>query len=132
MPERLPRPCAICRRTLVRDRSRCPSCEAARARSRPAKPKKTYPSAAARGYSSAWKRARLGYLRKHPFCERCLGFNREVRATELDHIRPHGGDRGVFWDRDNWHGLCKPCHARKTLAETRAAGKLSGANHGRQ
>lgn len=115
-PEPLPRPCAICRRVLVRGPGPCPACRRARGR--------RYPSAAVRGYDRKWRAARDGFLAKHPFCVRCLEDGREVRADELDHIRPHRGDRGLFWMRANWQPLCKRCHARKSLAETRVRGRL--------
>lgn len=35
----------------------------------------------------------------------------------VDHITPHKGDRGLFWDRNNWQALCKTCHDTKTAAE---------------
>lgn len=38
-------------------------------------------------------------------------------ATEVDHIIPHRGDQQLFWDTNNWQGLCKPCHSRKTAQE---------------
>ena len=40
-----------------------------------------------------------------------------TRATVVDHIRPHKGNRELFWDRTNWQSLCKQCHDRKTLTE---------------
>lgn len=42
---------------------------------------------------------------------------RYVRATVVDHIKPHRGDQRLFWDEDNWQALCKECHDRKTLTE---------------
>jgi len=117
MADYLPRPCTICRRVLVRGPGRCVACQTARgtvASRRPA-------SAAARGYGRKWQSARAGFLRKHPFCVVCLSRRLEIRATEVDHIRPHRGDQALFWQRANWQPLCKRCHARKTLAETRAA-----------
>jgi 5-methylcytosine-specific restriction protein A len=40
-------------------------------------------------------------------------------ATEVDHIIPHKGDMKLFWDSDNWQGLCKSCHSKKTAKEQR-------------
>ena len=114
MPRRSLRPCVVCGRALVRDDPRCAACRSARSKARHLHT----PSAAARGYGHKWRAAREGFLRKHPFCAACLAAGREVRASELDHIRPHGGDRAAFWDRANWQPLCKRCHARKTLGET--------------
>jgi hypothetical protein len=63
-------------------------------------------------YGSAWRKAREGFLRNHPLCVMCAQVGRTVLASVVDHIRPHQGDRALFWDRDNWQPLCKPCHDR--------------------
>jgi 5-methylcytosine-specific restriction endonuclease McrA len=33
-----------------------------------------------------------------------------VEAVIVDHIVPHRGDQGLFWDTSNWQSLCKKCH----------------------
>ncbi|SPA17227.1 Putative phage holin (fragment) [Cupriavidus taiwanensis] len=33
-----------------------------------------------------------------------------MRATVVDHVRPHRGDRRLFLDRTNLQSLCKLCH----------------------
>ena len=38
-------------------------------------------------------------------------------ATDVDHIRDHKGDWGLFTDRENLQSLCHSCHSRKTAAE---------------
>lgn len=73
-----------------------------------------------RGYTSAWDRARAGYLRSHPYCVHCQQLGRVVPSQEVDHIIPHRGDMKVFWDRSNWQALCNPCHSRKTQREVNA------------
>lgn len=70
--------------------------------------------ARARGYNNEWDKARTLYLRDHPLCVACMRENRLTAATVVDHIVPHRGDRGLFWDRSNWQALCKACHDRKT------------------
>ena len=73
------------------------------------------PSAAKRGYDRRWRKARLLYLAKHPYCElklKCKG----AAATEIDHIEPHKGDAILFWDTENWQAACKPCHSTKTAS----------------
>jgi 5-methylcytosine-specific restriction protein A len=77
------------------------------------------PSASARGYGGRWRKARAGYLRKHPLCVTCQAEGRTEPATVVDHIVDHKGDRALFWDRDNWQALCKACHDRKTATENR-------------
>ena len=49
----------------------------------------------------------------------CLAEGRLTRATVVDHIVPHRGDRQLFWDQGNLAGCCKPCHDRKTVADGR-------------
>lgn len=65
---------------------------------------------AERGYGSAWQRARAAYLDKYPLCAMCEAEGRVEAATVVDHIKPHEGDKALFWDRDNWQALCKRCH----------------------
>ncbi|WP_368028316.1 HNH endonuclease signature motif containing protein [Paenibacillus sp. DCT19] len=35
----------------------------------------------------------------------------------VDHIVPHKGDEGLFWDSTNWQALCKRCHDIKTVTQ---------------
>lgn len=87
------------------------------------KPRKT------RGESARWHRLyslplwrdvlRPGQLLREPWCRQCAQEGRRVRATVVDHIRPHRGDWGLFTDPDNLQSLCKSCHDRKTAREMR-------------
>ena len=77
------------------------------------------PSAAARGYGARWRRARRAFLARHPLCARCAARGRLAPATVVDHVTPHRGDPGLFWDERNWAALCKPCHDAKTTREGR-------------
>jgi 5-methylcytosine-specific restriction protein A len=52
------------------------------------------------------------FLDDHPFCVRCGVF-----AQVVDHVVPHRGDMGLFWDETNWAPMCKRCHDRKTASE---------------
>lgn len=70
-----------------------------------------------RGYTSEWYRYRAQYLRAHALCVSCEADGRVVAATVVDHIRPHKGDMGLFWDSDNHQALCEPCHNRKTATQ---------------
>lgn len=56
-----------------------------------------------------YRRLRGRYMADHPWCVVCGDV-----ATDLDHITPHRGDKGLFWDKDNWQSLCHVCHSRKT------------------
>jgi 5-methylcytosine-specific restriction protein A len=73
--------------------------------------------------SPAWRQLRAIVLRAQPCCVavldgRCCG----RPATDVDHIRAHSGDAGLFWNRANLQGLCHECHARKTRSEARLVG----------
>lgn len=74
-------------------------------------------SSAKRGYDSQWRKARVGFLRKHPLCVHCKGKGILTEATVVDHIQPHKGDKELFWDRLNWQPLCASCHGFKTATE---------------
>ena len=74
-------------------------------------------SAARRGYGSRWNKARKKYLVAHPLCVECMKHGRYVKATDVDHIIPHRGDRALFWDQGNWQALCHSCHSKKTARE---------------
>lgn len=67
-----------------------------------------------RGYDHQWKLARKEYLEKSPLCLECKKVGRVEVATDVDHIIPHRGDMRLFWDRNNWQGLCHACHSAKT------------------
>ena len=73
--------------------------------------------ASPRDYNSAWRKARKAYLRAHPLCVRCMAVGKYTKATVVDHIIPHRGDKQLFWNQSNWQSLCKPCHDRKTWTE---------------
>ena len=75
-------------------------------------------TAAQRGYGTRWRKARAYYLSKFPICDRCNGV-----ASVVDHITPHKGDYGLFWDKENWQPLCTPCHNRKTSTEDGGFGR---------
>mgnify|MGYP004656662155 CR=1 FL=1 len=70
-----------------------------------------------RGYSNVWSRASKRYLCEHPLCVECLRQGITTPATEVDHIKPHKGDKELFWDENNWQALCHKCHSRKTARE---------------
>jgi len=75
-------------------------------------------TAAQRGYDAQWRRARVVFLNQHPLCVKCEEDNHLTPATVVDHIIDHKGDYELFWDRDNWQSLCKPCHDSKTAMTT--------------
>ena len=68
-------------------------------------------------YGAQWRKARIAFLREHPFCAMC---GKDLRGADavVDHIRPHRGDPVLFWDENNWQALCKFCHdSRKQRVE---------------
>ncbi|MBW7452456.1 HNH endonuclease signature motif containing protein [Paenibacillus sepulcri] len=80
-------------------------------------------SAVSRGYDSKWRTERLGFLSKHPLCICCQQKGLIVAATVVDHIKPHKGDKALFWDRNNWQPMCKSDHDAKTVREDGGFGK---------
>ena len=55
------------------------------------------------------------YRREHPLCVHCLAVGRVTAWQELDHIVPlHKGGTDT---PSNRQGLCKECHAIKTLED---------------
>ena len=74
-------------------------------------------SAHERGYDHRWQRARAAYLREHPLCVHCRKQGRVTAASVVDHIKPHKGNKALFWDQGNWQGLCVKHHNQKTNSE---------------
>lgn len=74
-------------------------------------------SASDRGYGKAWQKARKRYLEAHHFCVECMKEGKLIKATDVDHIVPHRGDKVLFWDEGNWQALCHSHHSIKTRNE---------------
>lgn len=88
-------------------------------------------SARERGYDARWEKARAQHLASHPLCVCCSANGVVEPATVLDHIVPHKGDQSLFWDPNNWQGLCEWCDKavkrpieNRWLAEGGDAGEL--------
>jgi len=64
-------------------------------------------------YDARWAKASKAYLKAFPWC--ACGCGRLAMVT--DHIRPHKGNVGLFWDANNWQGLSKRCHDAKSAKE---------------
>ena len=56
---------------------------------------------------------------ENPFCVKCYEEGHITMATVVDHIKPHRGDKKLFWDRGNWQPLCEHHHNVKTMTEDR-------------
>ena len=104
MPMKPPHLCR-CGKIVASD-ARC-QCQVAGDAARKARFDRVRPSARARGYDTAWDKARLAFLALYPCCAMCPAL-----ATTVDHVIPHRGDNRLFWDRSNWQALCTRCHSR--------------------
>lgn len=78
---------------------------------------KERPTTTQRGYGYRWQKYRLKYLAAHPFCVMCLQEGKYVKATDVDHIKPHRGDPKLMWDPANLRSLCRFHHSVKTGLE---------------
>lgn len=68
-------------------------------------------------FSRRWRELRASQLLAEPFCRECAKIGERTRATDVDHIKPHKGDKRIFFDPSNLQSLCHSCHSRKTMAE---------------
>jgi 5-methylcytosine-specific restriction protein A len=90
------------------------------------------PTSTARGYGVQWRKARAGYLAKHPFCVDCARKGEAHPATNVDHVR--AWQTGIteterlvlFWDSANWAPLCASHHSRKTASVDGGYGNPAG------
>ena len=80
-------------------------------------------SSSDRGYTGAWQKARKFYLLAHPLCRMHAQQGLLEPATVVDHVRPHKGNKELFWDSTNWQPLCKRCHDIKTSTEDGGFGR---------
>jgi len=76
-------------------------------------------------YTYRWRMTAKAFLVRHPICEckDCQQVGRVLASTVVDHVVPHRGDRALFWDRNNWQAMSKPCHDRKTATEDGGFGR---------
>ncbi|MBN2019302.1 MAG: HNH endonuclease [Sedimentisphaerales bacterium] len=84
----------------------------------------TRDSACERGYNYRWRKARIAYLIKNPLCVECASEGRTEQAVVVDHIIPHKGNRELFWNKNNWQGLCKRHHDIKTAKQDGGFGRV--------
>lgn len=64
-----------------------------------------------------WVKESRNFLKANPLCVDCAELGAVEQATDVDHVIPHRGDRGLFFQRSNWQALCHRCHSRKTARE---------------
>lgn len=113
MPIRPPRQCPAPNCAAKTSNGLCPEHAAARQRDVDAR----RGTAASRGYTYRWRKEAKAFLASHPLCVHCTEEGRVGAAECVDHRIPHRGDQVLFWDHDNWQGLCNSHHAIKTAAE---------------
>lgn len=58
-------------------------------------------------------------LAEEPLCRPCGKQGRVTQATIADHIIPLA--KGGTSDRENYQGICHPCHVAKTAEESARA-----------
>jgi 5-methylcytosine-specific restriction protein A len=95
-------------------------------------PAPDYRSAEAKEYRgwyklARWKRLRAWRLLHEPLCRLCAAISKVTAATVVDHVKPHKGDAGLFWDPNNTQSLCADCHDRHKQSQERT-GHLVGAD----
>jgi 5-methylcytosine-specific restriction endonuclease McrA len=64
-----------------------------------------------------WKRASFQFRRANPLCLGCRAIGVKTKATLVDHIIPHRGDRERFWNPHNMQPCCIACHGIKAMLE---------------
>lgn len=70
--------------------------------------------------TAEWQRLRWQVLVAALFtCARCGRIEGKTAQLVADHVVPHRGDAGRFWDRANLQCLCKACHDSAKQAEER-------------
>lgn len=72
-----------------------------------------------RGYGRAHDLMRRQVLNEEPLCRPCQEAGRVTPSVIADHITPLS--EGGTGDRDNYQGICHPCHQAKTAAEAQRA-----------
>ena len=53
----------------------------------------------------------------------CGRIEADTSQLVADHKTPHHGDEVLFWDENNLHCLCKPCHDSLKQKQERANGR---------
>ncbi|WP_308282424.1 HNH endonuclease [Clostridium estertheticum] len=55
-------------------------------------------NATGRGYDNWWRTARNRFLKVNPLCGKYKELGKLKKANVVDHIKPHRGDKILFWD----------------------------------
>ena len=68
--------------------------------------------------TSRWQKIRQKILGRGPTCDICMCQHKVLPATDVDHIFPHRGNPGDFYDLDNMWSICRRHHMQKTALES--------------
>lgn len=80
-------------------------------------------------YGRKWRKRRAQFLSENLYCSMCKKTGKTTLATVVDHIQPHRGDELLFWDQNNWQGLCSHHHnSSKAIEEIRGYSDLLSAD----
>jgi 5-methylcytosine-specific restriction protein A len=88
-------------------------------------------SARDRGYTVAWDKAARHYKNLHPLCLGCQAVGWVTTTAVVDHVKPHKGDKMLFWDVDNnWQPACDAHHSvvKQRLEQAYAEGRATEAD----
>ncbi len=67
--------------------------------------------------TAAWQSIRKRRMAADPLCVRCLAHGKTVPTTTINHIKPHRGDRALFFCYGNTESVCADCHDRHIQRE---------------
>lgn len=81
--------------------------------------------------TAGWLNLRKIRLEIEPLCRRCKLRGRLVIATVVDHVKPHKGDRKLFFDIENTQSLCRLCHDASKQAEEHRGHAIGNTPDGR-
>ncbi len=76
-----------------------------------------------RGYNNRWLKASK-LFRAGKVCVMCEAKGIAKLSECTDHIIPHKGDDGLFWDESNWQPLCISCNTSKASSEEGGFGNM--------
>jgi len=66
-----------------------------------------------------WRSLRKYQLMKQPWCQCPHHHGLKIPANIVDHIKPHKGNRSLFFDSTNLQSLTKQCHDKQKQSEER-------------
>jgi len=73
--------------------------------------------------TARWQKLRWSILVRGCFtCVMCGHIGNQTSQLVADHITPHRGDEGLFWDENNLQVLCKQCHDSAKAKQERQDG----------